>query len=859
VAWHALPLADVQRRLRVDGDGLTAAEAAARLRRHGANAVEAIEPRTGWRILIAQVASVPSLLLLGAAGFSLVIGDLVDAGVIVAVVLLNAGIGYHVERQNEDLLASWRRLEAGAVEVIRGGQPLTVPAVELVPGDRVLLRAGDIAPADLRVLESQRLAVDQSALTGESCAQPKGPEPVPDDALLGARSSIVHAGTAVVSGRGHALVVATGRDTELAAIRRLVGEARVAPTPMEERLAELGRRATAIGLSAATLMAVGGFVRGHPAAAVVRTAVALGIAAIPEGLPLVCTAALVNAMRRMAGHGIVVRRLAAAETLGSVTVVCVDKTGTLTENDMRLEVLQLDGQAVPLHEVRAHSGEPFASRASLALAAAALNSDVELRSDRNGLSMSGSSTERALISGAERAGLNVPELVARYPRRQLQERSNGVHYVVSVHDGPDGQLAFLKGAPEQVLPLCAYDQHSVMDRRRRKRIQHQNDALARNGYRVLAIAWKPRLTGETVAATIEPGAAGFEFIGLVGLRDRLREGSADAVQQAARVGIRSLILTGDQQATALAVARSIGLQGTAQDGGELLAGLSNGGEVDGAALDGVAVLSRVSPADKLAIVQALKDRGEIVAMVGDGINDAPALKLAHVGIAVGQGASEIARQTADVVLQEPDLRAVLTAVGEGRLVQDHLSRVVRFLFASNFSEVLVMLGGLLLPRAPLTAIQLLWINLVSDSLPALALGLEPGDPLALALAPAPAGPAEAILGRGEWGKVARDGALLALLGAAALALGGRTAAFVTLTSAQLGYALACRPEERPAGSRFLSLWGSAVGGQALAVLLPPLRALLGLRGSLAVAAAGMAGGLLAAPLAASGAGHTFNV
>jgi Ca2+-transporting ATPase len=444
------------------------------------------------------------------------------------------------------------------------------------------------------------------------------------------------------------------------------------------------------------------------------------------------------------------------------------------------------------------------------------------------LSLSGSSTEQALVRAAHRAGLDVRALRAAFPTRSVTDRASGVHYVVSIHGAPGGgRVAFVKGAPEQVLELC--DRQGTdgrpLDRAARQRLRRANEALAGDGLRVLAIGWR-RLDGEE-----SPRA--FDYLGLIALRDPLRPGSVDAIAAARRAGIRTIMLTGDQHRTAAAIARQLGLEGEALDGVEVARLARSTDPRDRARLQKVAVISRVAPEDKLAVVEALRHAGEIVAMAGDGVNDAPALKVADVAIAVGRDATDLTRHVADVVLQGEDLRSILNAIAEGRIVQDNLRRAVRFLFATNFSEMLVVIGAALVgARPPLTPLQLLWINLLTDTIPALALALEPGDRSVLDRPPAP--PSAPILSSAARAEVARDGALMALGGGAATLLGGRAFGFGVLSGAQLAYTIECRAADQRASSRFNALVGGTVALQATALLLPPLRRLLSLGGSGAV-------------------------
>jgi Ca2+-transporting ATPase len=490
---------------------------------------------------------------------------------------------------------------------------------------------------------------------------------------------------------------------------------------------------------------------------------------------------------------------------------------------MRLELVEVASGAVPRADLRASAERPLDDPVSRVLAAAVLNSDLELIDGHGKVEALGSSTEEAIAKAADDAGLDAAELHRRFPRRRLRERSDGVHHVASLHDLPDATLAFLKGAPEQVIARCARDGEGDLDDARRARLLARNADLAGAGYRVLAVASQRLPPG-----TDEP-EHGWELNGFLALRDPVRDGAAEAIADAAAAGITTIVLTGDQRATAAAVAREVGLPGEARDGADVLPEIrrANGhgdAEATRRLLAGTAVLSRVSPADKLAIVEALRARGEIVAMAGDGVNDAPALKAAHVGVAVGGSASDLARQTADVVLAGEDLRSILAAIGEGRIVQDNLRRATRYLFATNLSEVALMIGGALLGREPLEPLQLLWLNLLTDTFPALALALEPGDPDVLRRPPSH--PDAPLLAAADWRDIVRDGALMAAGTGLAMLVAGPSAAFVALTGLQLGYGTASRAPERPPSARFVQLVGATAALQIVGTFLPPLRAAL---------------------------------
>jgi Ca2+-transporting ATPase len=818
---HSLAVSDVIARLHTTPSGLTTAQAQQRARRVGPNLLERDRPRSRLRLWAAQLGNVQSALLLGASALSTALGELVDAGAIATVLALDAAIGYRVERGSERLLASWRRAEAGEVRVLRDQRVHERSTAELVPGDVALVRAGDVVPADARVLEAHRLQCDEAPLTGESEPQTKRPHAVAQTAPLAEHTSMVYAGTTVVAGRGRVLVTATGSATELARVRRLIAESAAPETPLARRLNRLSHRVAGASMGAAALAALAGLWHRRPLAQVARGAVALGLAALPEGLPVVSTAALVRSMARMRADGMLVRRLSSAETLGGVTVICTDKTGTLTRNQMQLDLVDAD-EELQATALRARPEALFADRVTFLLAAALLNSDVDVhRRGHELLSISGSSTEQALVLAAEAAGLSGWELRQRFPTRRLRERSEGQHFVVSLHDTPEGRtLALIKGAPEQVLERCDRVWRRPLDDSERARLRARSVGLARRGLRVLAVAWR-RADGDRLPED------GYEWLGMVGLHDPLRPGARAAVRDAARAGIRTVIVTGDHRATAAAIARQLGLSGDALDGAELQALVRDGSPAARERLRRLAVVSRVSPADKLALVQALRAAGEVVAMAGDGINDAPALKVADVGVAVGRSASDLARHVADVVLASEDLHSILEAVAEGRVVQDNLRRAVHFLFATNLSELLLVLGAAIAgARDPLTPLQLLWINLLTDTLPALALALEPGDRDVLARPPA--SPSAPILSAALKRRVGRDGALMAALGGAAALGGGSPLAFGALSGAQLAYTLACRAPGATATPRFAALVGGTAALQLVALTLAPARRLLGL-------------------------------
>ncbi len=819
-AWHADSVAQVCERLGTSlTDGLGAQEVDHRLDVYGDNVILDEAPASRLAVLASQFKNVPTAMLLSSTLVSLLLGDVLEAGAIVAMIGLNATIGYQVERSSQSLLESWRETELGTTDVIRDGTIVSVAAAELVPGDLLVVRAGSVIDADARVIDAHRLATDEASLTGESEPVDKSTEPVAADAPLAERTSMLYRGTSIASGHGRALVVATGAATEIARVQRLAAESRAPKGRLQARLNALATRLAWSGLAASGAAALASFAHGRRPVEILRETIALGVAAIPEGLPVTSTAALVRAMARLRSRGIVVRRLAVAETLGAITVACTDKTGTLTENRMRLESISLlEGARV--HRVASErltgADMPTGPLGAL-LVACVLNSDLDYHHNANGtLELDGSATERALVEAAKHAGVDLGRVRDYWQLMRLLERHDGVHYVVSEHAHG---IAFMKGAPEQVLRLCDLDDAA------RRAILDENDALADRGLRVLAVAHQPIAQH----ARYEPRT--WRCLGLVAIRDPLRQGSVAALHAAERAGIRTIILTGDQCATARAIASEAALQGDVIEGRELADLLEAPDASD--RLHRLAVVARVTPAEKVNVVEALRRRGEVVAMIGDGINDAPALRAADVGIAVGARSTDLARQTADVVLERADLRSILDAIAEGRAVQDNLRRSIRFQAAGNFGEILLAFGAAVAGRPLLTSLGHLWINLLTDTLPGLAHALEPTRGRLLERPPLP--PNAPILTRDDWTQIARDGALIAASSGVAAIVGGPLAAFASIGATQFGYAAGHRSPDHAASWRFPVLVVGSAALHLMAVASAPARSLLRVSGTPLVA------------------------
>ncbi len=791
------------RELGVDpATGLDPEQAEARRLLHGPNVLAGIEPRSTAAIVAGQVLTVPNAILAASAAASALLGDRLEAAAIVVVVGVNVAIGYFTEARAEELLNAWGELRVERARVLRGGREAEIPAAWLVPGDVLVLRAGQPVAADARVVASEGLAADESTLTGESEPAEKSPAAVPEDAPLADRDGMVYAGTVIASGNGRAVVTATGEATELGAIRRALAGARERTAPLEQQLDALGKRLA--GLSAlAALGVVGlGLLRGRALGDVARSAVALGVAAIPEGIPTSGTTALALASRKLSRRGIVIRKLAAAETLGAVSAVCADKTGTLTLNRMRVEELLLPGDGLievrwsagGLSLERRGGGAPDARAIRDLARVAALNADVEIGED--GAVKRGSGTERALAEFAIAAGFPARGERRRARRVREERRSAERSFMVTVHDDPElGRIELMKGAPEQMVELCA------LDAREAAAARAHNEAMASRGLRVLACAWR-RLA-------VDDGH--FVFLGLIGLRDPPRPGVAEAIRTLRRAGIRFTMLTGDQERTAQAVAASLGI-------------------------DADAVYSRVTPEAKVSVVRELSALGQVVAMTGDGVNDAPALRAADVGIAMGQRGTDIARAVADVVLARDDLPVIVEAVAEGRRLYDNVRRAIDYLIATNMSEVLVMILGGLAREGPLQPLQLLWLNMLTDVVPALALATEPAEPGVMERPPRD--PRAPLFGPPDYLRLGRASLEMAAAALSAFGVGGwrRDAgaeppamAFTALATAQILHTRACRAGagvENPVLSRALA--GTAAL-QLAAFASRPLRAALSIR------------------------------
>ena len=789
LAWHAEAADVVAARLQVDPAlGLSAQEAARRLLRYGPNRLPEARRRSLARMLVDQFSDFMILVLIAAAVISGVIGEPQDTVAIIVIVLLNAVIGFIQEYRAEQAMSALKKMAAPTARVRRAGELLVIPAEALVPGDVVLLDAGSIVPCDLRMFEVAQLQVAEAVLTGESQAIDKSSAALGEEATaLGDRHNQAFKGTLVTRGRGTGLAVATGLDTELGKIAQLLAAEDDVMTPLQKRLARFGSRLAWAVLAICLVMLVAGLLRGEAPVLMLLTSISLAVAAIPEALPAVVTISLALGARRMVRQHALVRRLPAVETLGSVTVICSDKTGTLTENRMRAEAFFMAGR------VHTRFAEDAPSR--LLAQALALNNDAELAA---GGAHSGDPTEIALLEAAKQAGCSKAELSVEQPRLEEIPFDAERRRLLTLHRRETHYIAYLKGAPEVVLGLCAR-QHGAADHEalNREEILAAAEQMAAAGLRVLAVACRrvDELPHDLAALEQE-----MLFLGLVGLMDPPRAEVMQAVAECQAAGIVPVMITGDHPSTARAIALRLGILAEAGPvmSGAQLAALSDAELL--ACVKQVRVFARMDPAQKIRIVSALQEVGEFVAMTGDGVNDAPALKRADIGIAMGKGGTDVAREAAHMVLLDDNFATIVQAVREGRRIFDNIRKFIKYAMTGNSGEIwTIFLAPFLGLPIPLLPIHILWINLVTDGLPGLALASEPAERNIMGRPPRR--PGESVFAHGMWQHILWVGlcmgAVCLLLQAWAYQSAGshwQTMVFTVLTLSQLGHVLAIRSE-----------------------------------------------------------------
>ncbi len=831
-AWHTLSIERALAAAETTLAGLRQAEAEARLLQFGANRLPPPTPVSALKILKNQLTGVVIILLFAAAAISIALADYVEAAAISIVLVINTTIGFVTEWRARRAMEALRQLDVSRASVIRDGHLQLIDADRLVPGDIIEVAAGHAVPADVRLVATTDFRVDESALTGESMPVSKSSFVELDSSTdLADRTNMAFKGTAVVAGFARAVVIATATRTELGRIGTLVESVEPESTPLEKRLDALGRRLVWLTLGISVLVTVLGATQSTPLVVLVETAIALAVAAVPEALPAVATIALAVGMRRMARRHALVRRLPVVETLGSTTVVCTDKTRTLTTGEMAVVRVWASGRS---SDPLAVSDQPDAAMTRL-IRSAALACRRQVTSDEAGSRRD--PVDAAILQAAERLPGQSSDGISDDAPLALIPFSSERKWMAGFYRREGAVVAFAKGAPRTILErstAAALDDRDVMlDAAGRQALVDVNDDFASRGLRVLAVA-----TG-TVREPSESSIRALRFLGFIGLADPPAAGVKDTIAELRAAGLRTIMLTGDQRLTAEAVGRSVGVLGTdatCLDGREL-------DRLDASALDAaigrVAAFSRVTPEHKLRIVGALQARGEIVAMLGDGINDAAALKRADVGVAMGRRGTDVAKEAAAIVLQDDRFETIAAAVEEGRVIFDNIQKFVFYLFSCNVAEILVVLlsvvAGLPLPLAPL---QLLWLNMVTDTFPALALALEPGD-LDVMRRP-PRDPNEAILSPSFLARVLSFGALITASSLGAFVWGlvhapdrAPTLAFMTLALAQIGHLGNARSRgpvlrlQRVLANPYALLGAAlALGLQLLAAFFRPLAELL---------------------------------
>ena len=755
--WYRREAEDTLSALKSGRDGLAPAEARKRLGRYGANELAEKKGISPWSLFLQQFKSFLIIILLIAVALSAILGEVADAVIIGIIILFASGLGFVQEYRAERAMEALKRMAAPTASVRRGGKEAEIPARELVPGDIIILRTGDKIAADARLIEAVNLKTGEAALTGESTPVEKKDSVIGGEAPVGDRRNMVYMGTAVIDGRGSAIVTATGMTTEFGKIASLLQEVKAERTPLEINLDRTGKWIAIAALALCFILAGLGVLRGHEVLEMFIWGIALAVAAVPEALPAVVAISLSLGVRRMAKRHALIRKLPAVETLGSTTFICSDKTGTLTQGKMTVRRIYTDDSSIDVSGVGYEpegdfsvGGETLSVESQSALERllliGALCNDTALTASGRVWEVSGDPTEGSLLVTAAKAGLWPEELNRQFPRTGEIPFSSERKRMTTVHRTPEGSLAYSKGAPELVLGSCRYIYAEGRERELTDKDRESIVAVGRgmldDALRVLGLAYK-RLDDGEISEAIEQDMV---FTGMVGMIDPPREEAKKAIESCDRAGVKSVMITGDHKNTAVAIARELGL-------------LKDGLALTGVELDGLSqteleemgekieVYARVSPAHKLRVVEALTKRGHVVAMTGDGVNDAPALKKADIGIAMGITGTDVTTEAADMVLTDDNFASIVAAIEEGRGIFSNIKKYLMYLLSSNIGEILLMAGairfgpwlGLPGGAIPLVAIQILWVNLATDGLPAIALSLDPHAPDLMQQKPRPRG------------------------------------------------------------------------------------------------------------------------
>jgi Ca2+-transporting ATPase len=743
IRWCALEIEEALKTIGSSKEGLSEGEAGERLTKYGSNEIKREKGTPPWKIFVGQFKNILIMLLLGATAFSILIGEVLDAVVILAIVIASAGLGFVQEYRSEKAVQLLKKLAAPLATIVREGKERIVLSREIVPGDVVALRAGDRVPADVRLLEAFNLKVDEASLTGESIPVDKEVCVLPADRIINDRTNMAFSGTVVTYGRGLGVTVATGMSTEFGKIAESVQAEKKTETSLERRMNAIGKWLTLFALVVCAIVVVLGLLRGIPLSTMILTGISLAVAAVPEALPAVVTGALAIGMYEMVRRKAIVKRLPAVETLGSTSIICSDKTGTMTKGEMTVRKVYADGKFVDVSGVGYEPKGSFSIDGMVIdpkqfdsleklLKAAVLNNDSKLAQDGGKWAVTGDTTEGALLVAAAKAGITESTLkherINEIPFTSERKRMTTVHVLPDV----ENHVVVMKGAPEVVLERCSViargGEAVELTAEERAKISAVNERMATEALRVLALAYKEE---EAIPEELDEKVfeRNFVFLGLVGMIDPPREEVKEALKLCGDAGIKVVMITGDHKLTAVAVARELGIID------ERESGVLTGAELEkipdeefDKVVEDVKVYARVSPEHKNKIVRALRGKGYVVAMTGDGINDATALRMSNIGVAMGITGTEVTKETADMILADDNFATIVNAVSEGRRIFDNIKKYLAFLLQCNLAEIGVILAGTLMALPlPLTAIQLLWVNLTTDGLPALALGVDPPE------------------------------------------------------------------------------------------------------------------------------------
>lgn len=799
IVWHVKSEKEVEEILSTSlEEGLSSNEALQRLEKYGPNELEQKGRKSVWAMFIEQFKDFMIIILIVAAVISGILGEVADAAIILAIVILNAILGVVQENKAEESLEALKKMSAPSAKVHRDGRPNVISSTELVPGDIVILETGDLVPADIRLVETSNLKIQEAALTGESVPVDKDSRVLEDeDVPLGDRVNMAYSGSIVTYGRGKGIVVETGMSTQMGQIAEMIQTEEGVKTPLQKRLDVLGKTLGVAALAICAVIFLVGILYGKDVFTMFLTSVSLAVAAIPEGLPAIVTIVLAIGVQRMAKRNAIIRRLPAVETLGSATVICSDKTGTLTQNKMTVKKLYLNGQYLDVENLRLDQADN--DGLEILLDIGILCNDSQVREDEEGEHKTiGDPTETALVDLGLKLGIDKRSLDDKYPRLDEIPFDSDRKLMTTVHE-IDGEIrAYTKGAPDELLSRCTKilinGQAQEITPELMERVQNANAEMASNALRVLGMAYKDLdkiPEGQEKQELLENDMI---FVGLMGMIDPPRPEAREAVRLCKRAGIKPVMITGDHKVTAIAIARDLGIL---EKDDEAITGAELEEISDEKLKERVkhySVYARVSPEHKVRIVRAWQEWKDIVAMTGDGVNDAPALKRADIGAAMGLVGTDVAKEAADMVITDDNFATVVSAVEEGRIIFANILKSIQFLLSCNVGEVLLLFIATLFNwETPLLPIHILWVNLVTDSLPALALGVEPAEKDIMDRKPRD--PDGKIFDKGMIRRVVYQGAMVSLLSLAAFKIGegvdtitGQTMAFAVLAFSQLVHA-----------------------------------------------------------------------